>query len=371
MFEILLEQTFNFLSQEYADLFCRSNATAFQHPLWLHNLYGKLVKKAAAEPLIVTVRSEVDHRLAMVLPLIRQRHGLVRTVEFADLGVSDYAEPVCDRETFLRIAQDKQAQRQIRECLAPFDLIRIKKLRENRLPLEELLIGAKAVPMDMSAHAVKLQPSFTEWRSTSMSRSYQKELDKKKRQLVRKGAYRFECSQDPDAIRAAFNSMREYRAPRFQNRDKGEGDLLQKPVFYDFYLELALAGRNDFTRTYIMWLDDRPIAIALGLAHAKQLLVVLGGFDLVGFKNQSVGALMFEEVAGDCIARSDVVMDFTIGDEPYKQLYGAEASAMWTVSSAGSSIGSISGFMVDRMPWIKDMAKRLLHKPRQTEAQPG
>jgi CelD/BcsL family acetyltransferase involved in cellulose biosynthesis len=367
----LLEQTFNFLSQEYADLFCRSSATAFQHPLWLHNLYGKLVEKAGAEPLIITARSASDRRLVMVLPLIRQRHGLVRTVEFADLGVSDYAEPVCDRETFLRIVQDKDARRQIRERLAPFDLIRIKKLRDGRLPLEELLMCAKPVPMDMSAHAVTLKPSFTEWRSNSMSRSYQKELDKKKRQLVRKGAYRFECSQDPDAIRTAFKSMREYRQPRFQNRDKGEGDLMQRPVFFDFYLELALAGRGDFTRTYIMWMDDRPIAVALGLAHAKHLLVVLGGFDLEGFKNQSVGALMFEEVAGDCISRSDLVLDFTIGDEPYKRLYGAEASAMWTISAAGSSIGSISGFMVDHMPWIKDMAKKLLSKQSQTETQPG
>ena len=147
---------------------------------------------------------------------------------------------------------------------------------------------AKAVPMDMSAHAVTLKPTFAEWRGSSMSRSFQKELDKKKRQLVRKGAYRFECSTDPDAIRTAFNSMREYRAPRFQNKDKGEGDLLQRPVFYDFYLELALTGRDDFTRTYVMWLDDRPIAVALGLTHANHLLVVLGGFDLVGFRiNQS------------------------------------------------------------------------------------
>ena len=81
---------------------------------------------------------------------------------------------------------------------------------------------------------------------------------------------------------------------------------------------------------------------------------------------------MFEEVANDCIGRSDVVLDFTIGDEPYKQLYGAEASTMWTISAAGSSIGSISGFMVDRLPWIKDTGPRSCFtssaRPRRSQA---
>jgi len=52
----------------------------------------------------------------------------------------------------------------------------------------------------------------------------------------------------------------------------------------------------------------------------------MGAFDIEGFKSQSVGALMFEQVAKDCIARGDRVLDFTIGDEPYKKHFGAQPS---------------------------------------------
>lgn len=362
MFQVLVEHSFNFLSAEYLDLFNRSRATAFQHPLWLHHLYTMLLNLGSDEPLVVTVRSQADGRLLLVLPLVRRRVGLMTVVEFADLGVSDYAEPVSEQAEFARILHDDEACFRIRDALAPFDFLRIKKLRNEHLPLERLLQCSAPVRMDMCAYGVELRPTFAHWRSTCLNRSFQKELDKKKRQLARKGNLRFECVRDSDSIRAVFESMRRYRQPRFQGRSKGEGDLLQRPTFFDFYLAIALEGRDGFARTYAMWLDDAPIAATLGLAHAGHLLVILGGFDLERFKNQSIGALLFEEVAKDCIERSDRVLDFTIGDEPYKRLYGAAASDMWTISSAGSRLGSVGGFMVDRVPWMKDMAKKLLRR---------
>ena len=87
-------------------------------PLWLDRLYARLVPHVGAQPLIVTVRSRADGRLVMVLPLLRQRRGAMRVVEFADLRVSDYASPVCDEFTFARILRDQAACAEIarRSC---------------------------------------------------------------------------------------------------------------------------------------------------------------------------------------------------------------------------------------------------------------
>ena len=65
-------------------------------------------------------------------------------------------------------------------------------------------------------------------------------------------------------------------------------------------------------------------------------IVFLTGFDHAGFKNQSIGSLMFEQVARDCIERGEAMLDFTIGDEPYKLTFGADPKPMWQVSRAGS-----------------------------------
>jgi len=104
-FDIAIEQAFDFLSPEYAELFDSSAATAFQHPLWLDTLYTRLASHAAATPLVVVVRHRATGALAMVLPLLRIRRGPIRTVEFADLRVSDYLAPVCSPKVFSQLIE--------------------------------------------------------------------------------------------------------------------------------------------------------------------------------------------------------------------------------------------------------------------------
>jgi CelD/BcsL family acetyltransferase involved in cellulose biosynthesis len=68
---------------------------------------------------------------------------------------------------------------------------------------------------------------------------------------------------------------------------------------------------------------------------------------------------MFEQVARDCIERGDQILDFTIGDEPYKRLFGTRPSPMWTVTQTGSTAGALAGFALKQAPWIKLAAKRM------------
>jgi CelD/BcsL family acetyltransferase involved in cellulose biosynthesis len=265
VFDVATENSFDFLSAEYTALFTRSDATAFQHPLWLDRFYAKLVPHTGSLPLVIVVRSRADGALAMVLPMVRQRRSGMRIVEFADLQVSDYNSPVCDEFTFARIIRDDDVCRQIRQALVPYDILRIQKILDGGLSSGRLLGSKSFTPMKMSAHAVRLHAPYHQWRIDSMDRSYRKELDKKGRQLRRKGQVRFECSSDPEVIRTTFASMREYRRTRFQDED-----LLQKPVHFDFYLELAIEGAEQgLARTYTLFMDDRPIAGVLGLVHRR------------------------------------------------------------------------------------------------------
>jgi CelD/BcsL family acetyltransferase involved in cellulose biosynthesis len=363
MFEASIQNSFDFLSAEYADLFARSAATAFQHPRWLAALYGKLLTPNAAEPLVIVVRSKADGKLAMVLPLIRRRYAFLRMIEFADLRVSDYVSPVAEAQTFARILADKACLMQIRRLTRPYDLLRIGKLAERSLELEKLF-GIQRENMGMNAYATPLGKSYPEWREHRLQRSYCKELDKKSRQLHRKGAVRFECARDPAAIRAVFDAMKIYRGLRFGGAEEG-GDLLQTPDYFDFYQGLALEGRDDAMRTYGLWLDGRVIAGVLGLAHkASSFLVIMGGFDFENFKNQSIGSLMFEQVARDCIERGERFLDFTIGDEPYKMTFGAEPAPMSRIMRVGSPLGFAANLLAESVPSAKTFARRVFHTSR-------
>lgn len=356
-FDIAIEEAFDFLSPECAALFDGSAATAFQHPLWLDSLYARLAAHAGARPLVVVVRRRASGALAMVLPMLRIRRGPIRTIEFADLRVSDYLAPVCSPEVFAGLLEDEGACAEIRRLVRPFDLLRMTKLPDGWLPVESLLGAPRRVSMETNAYATVLVAPFEQWRSSALDRSYQKELAKKYRQLQKKGALSFFCCDDTASVSEAMEAMKQYRGPRFQAQ--GDGDLLQRPEYYGFYSDVAVRGLGSFVRLYAMKMDGNVIAAVLGLSHRGSFLVIMSAFDIAGYKSQSLGSLMFEQVARDCIERGDQMLDFTIGDEPYKKLFGAQPSPMWMVTQAGSTAGAISLFALRQAPWLKLAAKRL------------
>jgi CelD/BcsL family acetyltransferase involved in cellulose biosynthesis len=358
VFDVAIENAFEFLSQDYADLFAHSAATPFQHPVWLDRFYSGLAPRLGAEPLIVVVRGRSDGRLAMLLPLVRRRlAGVLRAVEFADLRVADYASAVCDQRTLESVLSDPVACGRIRDLLKPYDLLRIKNLREGGLGIERLLGTPPRLAMTMSAHAVRLAAPYDVWRRRSVPASYLKELDKKTRQLERSSEVCFTCTSEPDAIAATLRSMQEFRRRRFAETGN---DLLQNEAYFEFYKDVAVAGRDTFARTYTLAKDGRPIAGVFGLSHRGGLLVILSGFDLAGYKNRSIGMLTFLAVAEDAIARGDTELDFTIGDEHYKRLLGTKPTQMWMASAPGNPAGMLAAFAIARLPRAKAMAKRLL-----------
>ena len=80
------------------------------------------------------------------------------------------------------------------------------------------------------------------------------------------------------------------------------------------------------------------------------------------------GSLMLQELARDCIARGETVLDFTIGDEPYKLTFGATRRPMWQMQRAGSPLGLAAGALVDNLPAVKTLARNLFHRGRDKAA---
>lgn len=327
---ISLEPAFDFLSGEYEELFAQSEATAFQHPIWLDCFYRHMLAPSEAEKVVVVGRASRTGRLAFVLPLVRRRQSGVVLVEAANLGVGDYAHPVlrrCWRPEPWLVAMVKAA-------LPSHDLLNIRPMREESVAAWTLFFGDDDTPLTYSAHAVELSGSFQTWRASAYDPSFARNVDRKKKRFFKSGAVEFVRLSTPDDVRQAIDAIARFRAGRF------EGDLLQQEFARRFYAEVAARGAHTgLARTYRLTLDGEMVAATFGLTHRGRFCSILVSGDYARFGRHSPGFLLDDLVLEDWMNDGGEVFDFTIGDESYKHGFGTSPTAMHAIVSPANLKG--------------------------------
>jgi CelD/BcsL family acetyltransferase involved in cellulose biosynthesis len=348
-FTVAREDDFDFSSAEYADLFARSDATAFQHPVWLGALYDVLAPRRGAKKLVVTVRSE-DGRLVLVLPLVRRRQGLLRLLEYADLGVNDYAAPVLDTAAAELVA-DGHVAAQVRVALGSFDLLRIERVPDSPELLTSLIGGATAARHRYDTHLVDLAETVDAWHQR-LDPKFVRHLERKYKRLRPKGERRLRSITDVEEIDAFMARMQTFRAARFADR-RGT-DLVQDPDCFDFYRSVA---RDSVTagpaRLDVLEVGGEPAAVALNLVERDRELFVLVGYDVERLRNYSLGLLIVDELVASAISRGAAHFDLTVGDEDYKSDFGARARPLFEVRvqrtlRGRAGVGARAGYLTAR-----------------------
>ncbi|QDZ02943.1 GNAT family N-acetyltransferase [Nitratireductor mangrovi] len=330
---VALEASFDFRTSEYARLFDQSDATAFQHPIWLDALYRQLAPRRGAEKVVVTGRDRETGELLFLLPLLRRRKSGVILLEATDLGVSDYAAPVCDR----RFRAEAGLAPDVRAVLPAFDTLRIRPVRGEHVAAWQFFLGGDAVRQDFSAHAVMLSPDFGAWRENALAPSFRKMLDRKKKRFLKQDGASVRLLRDDGELRDAIAAIARLRAGRF------EGDLIQSGYVADFYARIAAEGSAaGLSRTYAIALGGEPIGFAFGLTHAGNFNYLLIGCDYDAHGRHSPGLILYDSMIEDWIASGGKIFDFTIGDEAFKKEFGTAETAIYEISDCATWRGRLA-----------------------------
>lgn len=313
--------SFDFMSAEYADLFERSDATAFQHPIWLDHLFRRLVKSPDRSPAVLLARSKGDGLLICVMPMVKCRFFGFSIFEAADRDVSDYNGIIMDR----RYARHRDVTRQVLDALDQHRCVRIRKTRNGNIGLPLADQTSRATPMEFMSHEVRLPEAVDNWQEAILNPDVVRYLTKKRKRLRGKGEIAFEQVSEPSRIRDAFVVLREMRRTRWPK------DLLRNAEYFEFYVGVAIAGQAaGFCRTYTLSVDGVVVAVIFGLADRGHFYYLLSGFSQELYRNHSTGLLLLESAIEDCITRGDRIFDLTIGDEEYKQKFATQSLPLST-----------------------------------------
>lgn len=313
----------------------------FQTDAWLSTWYATMGAQTGVTALPLVVRAAGDDRLAVVLPLIRRRGRGLATVEFADLGVTDYnapvlgpAAPTCDRGA----ASMWQA---VRAALAPADLVRFDKMPaaiEGRPNPLCLLSGA--APGRLSGNVIELAGSWEDYLA-GLPRKVRKELGRSLRVFEREAQTRqseggrFEHLTEPASAHAALDAIEALQSARI--REIGLPYVLDAPAHAAFYRTLVGRGlARGATIVTTLRSGTEIVGALLGVAdehrrtYAMVRLAHAGGV----WAQASPGRLMIERTMHHLYAEGFRRFDMTIGDYPFKLQLGPTRLPLFELTAA-------------------------------------
>jgi len=119
---------------------------------------------------------------------------------------------------------------------------------------------------------------------------------------------------------------------------------------------IFLAAEKGWLRSYVLYLNERPVAYQLGFVYGNSYYAVGRGFDRE-FSEHDVGTLLFEHALEQAIDSPGIdYWDFGIGDAPHKQRFSNES---WEEISARVFASTFRGICLN-LAWSSTHAVDLL-----------
>jgi CelD/BcsL family acetyltransferase involved in cellulose biosynthesis len=324
---VALEGAFDFAGADYCALHANSDATVFQSPAWLEALHRDVAPLFGAAQATVTVRDQ-DGRLMMVLPFVRLRRHGVTIVEFADFGLCDYNAPVCDLDDSVLLDADATLPQRVGAALPGHDVMTLAKMTREDPLLRRLFPNASRAQMRFSAYPARLTSDWTTWRQAALAQGFRRDLGMKRRRLERLGTVEFTRLRDAEQIARAFATLRKLRSARLKSIDGH--DVMADEAIFAFYRRMAIEGvQQGFAHTECLTVSGEMVAVQFGLVQRDTYLMLMLGADIERFGRTSPGILTLEASMRAAIEDGKWIYDFTIGDHPYKQQFGAQAIPLY------------------------------------------
>ncbi|KRR10823.1 GNAT family N-acetyltransferase [Bradyrhizobium valentinum] len=330
------------------------DATVFQHRHWLDAWYRAF---DTVNPVIAIISDTSTQRDVALVPLVcRNQHG-VRSVEFADLGLSDYNAPILASNAPYVAASLRTIGSALLAALRQLpdrpDLIRLKKMpleiRGRPNPLAEI---EGAGSCSMNGNLVELGDDFEVYRASirkiQMPRCW--------RVFTRHPGARFEIVTTVDEALRILDVMDRQQHKRM--KQLGEKFILDEPRRAKFYRDVVSRGLAEgYAVVSALICDDGVVATTLGLRHGPHYSLLRNTNAGEQWSNFSPSRLCIERTMAALHGQGVRHFDFSIGNYDYKRRFGAEPLRLTDVGIALSWRG---------MPYVlRDHAvERLRRYPR-------
>ncbi len=357
-FDIDISSDIDAIQSDWESLEKEDILTPFQRRAWLLPLYAILAPRFNATPVFVLVRDKVSRRPLMLLPLCARRRYGITIIEFADFGVSDYNAPVISKAFNPSPMQWQELWRHITKALKKSSILWLKKMPHliGDLPNPLIQYGKQPRLMSFASWGVALPETLAEYKR-GLSPSFAKELARKFRRVAKRGNIEYSIARTQKEKRMAFGALVQQRQARFDEMRRSN-NILAKPVHRQFYEAVAVESQEELLSLGMLKVGSEIVATILALSHRNAVHVIMSTFQGGEWKSCSLGNVVIQSAIEHAIGNGVGFFDLTIGNENYKQDFGAMPNGLYFTLQALTPISSPIALIMTYGAYIKNTARQ-------------
>jgi CelD/BcsL family acetyltransferase involved in cellulose biosynthesis len=318
--------------------------TAFQRFDWLEGWHRRVGAEAGVELALVVVHDQ-GGQPAVLWPLgLRRRLGLRRLVWLGG-PLSDYGAPIVHPERAAPILSCG-AQRlwaAVLEAAGPVDAVELDRCLPELGGRPSPLGALGWAPAPAASHQAQVGDDWEAYYRSRCSSKTRSGHRRKLRRMERSGALRFERATTAEAVARLLPTAFAFKSQHY--RQLGVHDHFADAGVRAWLEELCMGSveRGGPAHLSGLWVGDELWATHLGLVHGGVLSVLFPGYlreERVG--NTSPGAALVRQLlqwAAEDPALHTV--DFTMGDEAYKDRWCDQTTPVYDLIRAASLRGQV------------------------------
>lgn len=362
-FKVEIAGSWQQIAARWARLQERGFATPFQHAHWVATWYGVFGALPGSEPVLVAVSDRRSGDDILMIPLIHRTVGSNRTIEFADLWVTDCNAPLIGPGAPENAADARMLWAEVQKALPAADFVRFAKMPAEVLGRKNPLALLKDLrPSELSAHIVNLPENWESYLA-SLKRNTRYLLKKRWRRFTEMGDAHFRwITTETEALRA-LDALQTMQTARLGER--GARHVFNEPIYGRFYERHVRAGLASGTAIVTaLECDGEIVATFLAVADENRCTLVRSS-QLIDEKwgPLGLGKLLIERSMHELHQRGYRCFDLSIGDHAYKHDFNVERVPLFDfdVALTWRALPSLyrdrTAALVRRNPWAAGFAR--------------
>jgi len=329
----------------------------FQRYAWLKTWQDTLGTARGVEPCIALFRGpgKGPEAGSFLLPLgLRRARGLM-VLEWLGDGVSDYRGPlVCGPMSGAVVHEALLREARHLGC----DYLSLENMPE-RGPRgrRSALTGEGSRKLHYEAHGLMIPADLEGYFASRFTSKERYNLRRAEKKLGAMGALRFAAdAQGPERARITECMIAQKRE---RYRLTGAVDNFAEEAFGEFYRRATASGAGCLgggasVRVSALYLDERVIACHWGVADRgdRAVYFLMPTFD-AEFSRYSPGLIFLGRFIADCAADGFERLDFTVGDEIYKDKWCGDETPLYSMIRGFSAPGIVCAAALNGLEDLK------------------